>query len=150
MCYIEYETFQEISKDFKGNSLKLLKDEVKKFHLDGYIIFDYDDFEIIGFGDLVLKLNNNINLDGVKNYFEDFKYSKNHKLDYSNDIEVYSTYLFKDINGTEFYENKVNECIILKDSNNYNEFFYEIFMEELDYMLGGNLIDEISIDALYF
>jgi len=141
MCFIDDEDSIVIS----NNAMETLKNEVKKYHLEDVIELYVDDYKIIGYGNLILKMNDDIDFYEAKNYFEDFKYSKNHKLDYSDDIEVYSTYLFKDINGIEFYENKIDECIILKDSNNYNEFTYDIFLDELNYMLSGNLIDEISM-----
>lgn len=145
MCFITDEDYKEISNICGDNAIEILKAEVKKYHLDNYISFDYDDCKIIAYGDLKLKVNNDIDLTETKNYFEDIKYMKDCKLNYSNDIESKSTYLFTDVNGTEFYENKIDECIILKGSKKYNEFTYEEFLEELEYMLDGNLLDNISM-----
>lgn len=64
MCHITDEDWNDYYIDnFNDKDIDILKEEVKKYNLDNVISFDYEEYKIIGWGDLQTRFNDDRKID---------------------------------------------------------------------------------------
>jgi len=67
MCHITGEDWNDYYIDnFNDKDIDILKEEVKKYNLDNVISFDYEEYAIIGWGDLQTKFNDDRRFDRAR------------------------------------------------------------------------------------
>lgn len=64
MCHITEEEWNDYYiNNFNNRDIETLKEEVKKYNLDNVVSFDYEEYKIIGWGDLQTKFNDDRRFD---------------------------------------------------------------------------------------